>query len=233
MSMWTCPNCGRSFANKNQWHACQTTTVEEVLDHKTDLAVSIYETVVEALEDAGEFRIHPQKTKIAFISRMTFAGVSLAQRWVDLSFILPKPLDDERVRKLELYGPTSWGHTVRLSDPEAVDADVRVWLAEALLRGEQITLDPSAEVEPLNMSQLEVFWTGFSATAERLGEDVAIALPGYVADALALVDAVVVRIGGVRFPATIDRVGPRALMALDPSLGLGEGDTTDVFIEMD
>ena len=231
--MWTCPECGRSFANKNQWHACQTTTVEDVLDAKSDLAVSIYEAVVEALESAGDFRIHPQKTRIAFISRMTFAGVSLAQRWVDLSFMLARPLDDIRVRRLELFGPSSWGHTVRLSHSEEVDADVKAWLAEALRRGDRTTLDPSAEIAPLNMRQLGVFWTGFSATPERNGDDISVALPGHVADALALVDVVAMRVQGVTRSATIDRTGSRSLLALDPSLGLGEGDTTDVFIEMD
>lgn len=231
--MWTCPQCGRSFANKNQWHACQTTTIEDVLDLKTDLAVSIYQAVVAALERAGEFRIHPQKTRIAFISRMTFAGVSLARRWADLSFILPEPLEDDRIRRLELYGPTSWGHTIRLAEPADVDGDVEAWLARALLRGDQATLDPLAEVHPLSMPQLKAFWTGFAATVERRDDDLVVRLPGYVADALALVDGVVARVEGFRYPATITRDGTGSLLPIDPALGLGEGDNTDVFIEMD
>lgn len=231
--MWTCPDCGRSFGNKNQWHACQSTTVDEVLDQKSDLAVSIYHAVVAALERAGEFRIHAQKTKIAFISRMTFAGVSLARRWADLSFILPEPVEDHRIRRLELYGPTSWGHTIRLAGPGEVNADVEAWLARALQRGDRVTLDPSAEVRPLTMRQLEVFWTGFSATVELQDDDLVVRLPGYVADALALVDDVSVRARGVRHPATIMRDEAVALVPLDRSLGLGEGDVTDVFIELD
>ncbi len=233
MSLWTCPDCGRSFANKNQWHACQTTTVDEFLDQKSDLAVSIYHSVVSALERAGEFRIHPQKTRIAFISRMTFAGLSLARRWVDLAFILDEPLEQERIRRLELFGPTSWGHAIRLTGPDEVDEDIEAWLARALRRGEQLTLDSSAEVEPLSMPQLEIFWTGFSAIVERSGDDLIVALPGYVAEALALIDEVMVRVKGVRNAVTITRDRSRSLIVLDPSLGLGEGDTTDVFIEVD
>jgi hypothetical protein len=53
--------------------------------------MSIYEAVVEALERCGEFRIHAQKTRIAFISRMSFAGVSVARaRGVEYSASLQR-----------------------------------------------------------------------------------------------------------------------------------------------
>ncbi|MGD2102212.1 MAG: DUF5655 domain-containing protein [Acidimicrobiia bacterium] len=226
--MWTCPDCGRSFVNTNQAHACQTTTVDDYLVGKTDHAVSIYKAVVAALETAGDFRIHPQKTRIAFISRMTFGGVSLARKWADVGFILPEPLDDGRIRRLELYGPTSWGHSVRLDSPDDVDDDVRSWLAAALLRGDQETLDPSHEVTPLNMRQLEIFWTGFRAKVS--GERVA--LPGYVADALALVDHVSAQVGGNKADAILQRSGGVTYVAVDPTLELGEGDETDVFLKL-
>jgi hypothetical protein len=96
------------------------------------------------LAEAGDFRIHSQKTRIAFISRMSFASVKLARRWVDLAFIMPNPIDDPRIRRIELYGPTSFSHHVRLGEVEQVDRAVRGWLAEALRRGDQETLNPRA-----------------------------------------------------------------------------------------
>ena len=91
--MWTCSRCGRSFANLNQSHSCLELSTAEHLAGKSNRALSIYQAVVETLERCGEFRIHAQKTRIAFISRMTFAGVSLAERWVDLSLITPTVID--------------------------------------------------------------------------------------------------------------------------------------------
>lgn len=225
-SMWACPVCGRSFANRNQAHACQTTTVEDYLAGKTDLAISIYWAVVAALEEAGEFRFHPQKTRIAFISRMTFGGVSLARNWADLGFILPEPLDDERVRKLELYGPTSWGHSIRLGSSREVDDEVSAWLAEALRRGDQETLNPSHPVMPLVARQLEVFRTGFRGRIE----DGRIALPGYIADAMALVDRVSAQVGGHKAETALLRLAGVTYVDVDPTTGLGEGDQTDVFL---
>lgn len=232
-SMWTCPECGRSFANRNQWHACQNTTVHEALFGETELAVSIYEAVESALRQVGEFRVHPQKTRIAFISRMTFAGVALARNWGDLTFILPEPLDDLRIEKLELFGPTSWGHTIRLYRPEDVDESVKTWLSMALRRGNQETLDPAGEVLPLTEQQLSVFWTGFRGRVDRVDGNLIVRLPGYVSDALALVGEVVVRVHGNRFQGSLVREEGDSWLSFDPELGFGDGDQTDVFLEVD
>ena len=226
--MWTCPDCGRSFANTNQAHACQTTTVDDYLADRTDLAISIYHAVTSALQRAGEFRVHPQKTRIAFISRMTFAGLTLARRWADLGFILPEPLDSGRIRKLELYGPTSWGHSMRLESPDAVDAVVEGWLAEALRRGDQETLDPTREVAPLNPGQLAIFWTGFRVRVR----DGRVQLPGHVSEALALADYVSAQIGGQESEIPLRREGGLTFLDVDSATGLGNGDQTDVFLRV-
>ncbi|MGZ5384772.1 MAG: hypothetical protein ACXWH0_12390, partial [Acidimicrobiia bacterium] len=91
-SLWTCPACGRRFANVNQWHSCGNPQLDDLLDRHTDHVVGIYQAVGLALAEAGNFRIHSQKTRIAFISRMSFASVKLARRWVDLAFIMPNPI---------------------------------------------------------------------------------------------------------------------------------------------
>jgi hypothetical protein len=230
--MWTCPDCGRSFANANQWHSCVDLSVADHLATKTKAATTIFWAVVEALEACGEFRVHAQKTRIAFISRMTFGGVALARKWIDLSVILPAPVDDGRVRRLELYGPTSWGHTIRLHQPAEVDDDVRNWLCQGLMRGDQKTLDPAAEVSPLSGRLLQVFWTGARVVVRDLNGESVVRVPGYVADALALVDDVLARVAGVRYETGLVREGGTTYVAVDPSTGLGGGDETDLFLEV-
>jgi hypothetical protein len=63
-------------------------------DHVVDLCRELHA----AMSACGQFRIHPQKTRIAFISTMTFAGARLARRWMDVSLITPEPIDDPRIR---------------------------------------------------------------------------------------------------------------------------------------
>jgi hypothetical protein len=231
--MWTCSRCGRSFANLNQSHSCLDLSAAEHLAGRSNLALSIYRVVVEALERCGEFRIHAQKTRIGFISRMTFAGVSLAERWVDLSLISPTVIADPRIRKLFLYGPTSWGHSVRLSNPEDVDGQVETWLCEALRRGDQETLDPEAEVEPLTGRSLELFRTAFRVRFDSSGEELVAKLPGHVAEALALVDQVVARVNGVEYPAPLQRDAGQTWVSIDPGTGLGMGEQVDLYLRVD
>ena len=40
--MWTCPRCGRSFANRNQWHACGPLDLERHLAGKDPEVVAIF-----------------------------------------------------------------------------------------------------------------------------------------------------------------------------------------------
>lgn len=228
--MWTCPDCGRSFANTNQWHSCLELTLEEHLLAKTPESRALFEAVVGALSECGEFRIHPQKTRVGFISTVAFGGVRLARKWVDLSLILPRPLDDARVRKLELYGPTSWVHTFRLYTLDDLDESMKGWLCEALERGDRKNLDPAAEVQPIRGRMLDVFWTGLRVVVQEEGDGLVVELPGYVASALALVDSVDLKLGGIEYSDDLLRLGGGTLVPVDPTTGLGIGDEADLFI---
>jgi Domain of unknown function (DUF5655) len=229
--LWTCPKCGRSFAIRNQSHACLSLSADEHLADKTPLARAIYGSVVTALQGCGEFRVHAQKTRIAFISRMSFAGIRATKNWVDLSFIMPVPIDDERIRKLVLYGPTSWGHTVRITDPALVDAGIGAWLCEAWRRGNQETLDPTARVQPLSPSLLRVFETAFNARIDGESGQVVARLPGHIGQALAEVNMVQVRVRGAshRVPLHHGRGGSWVGLS---AAGLVEGDRLDVYLRV-
>jgi hypothetical protein len=216
---------------RNQSHACLDISADEHLVGKSALAREIYETVVEALEDCGEFRVHAQKTRIAFISRMSFAGISATKSAVDLSLILPAPIEDERVRKLVLYGPTSWGHTIRLTEPSSVDAHVKRWLCEAWRRGKQETLDPTAVVQPLSGRPLEVFESAFAARIEEVDGEVMARLPGHVGQALARVGDVLIRVRGQSHRTELHH-GPEESWVSLTGTGLAAGERTDVYLRV-
>lgn len=42
--LWRCPECGRRFANKNQWHGCGPYSVEGFLAGKGERARLLFET---------------------------------------------------------------------------------------------------------------------------------------------------------------------------------------------
>jgi len=236
-SLWTCPACGRRFVNVNQWHSCGNPELDDLLARHSDHIVGIYRAVESAVAEAGDFRIHSQKTRIAFISRMSFASVTLARRWDDLAFIMPHPIDDPRIRLIELYGPTSFGHHVRLDQVDQVDRAVRGWLAEALRRGDQETLNPRAHVEPLVGRHLEILMVPLRTQVCQHPAGLALRLPRYAAEAFDAHPRVDARIAGTHQSGHLQSTPDGDLLVFDHNelsqLGLGEGDQTDAFLTAD
>lgn len=232
--MWTCPACSRRFANRHQWHSCIELTLGARLAEMSDLAVELYRAVEAAVRTCGPFRIHPQRTRIAFIAEMTFAGVAPALRWVDVSFITAAPVDDARIRTLHCYGPTSFDHRIRLDDRAAVDADVRRWLCAAWRRGTRETLDPDADVTPLVGRPLELVAVPVRARVVRTDGSATLAIPRHAGEVFARHDVVRASIGRRDASGRVT-FGPDGwcvtLTGDDPGGDdLGIGDTVDVLL---
>jgi hypothetical protein len=235
--LWECPACGRRFANTNQTHSCGNPELEEILADRAPGPVATFWAVVAALEAVGEFRIHPQKTRIAFISRMTFASCRLARAWVDLGLILPAPVDSARISALEMYGPTSFGHTIRLHSAAEVDEEVGGWLSQAVRRGDQETLDPEVGVAAVRGRPLELLRVGLRAAVARRDDRLVLRIPRFAGEAFAATPRVDARIGSLHWPGVIETTPSGYVLIVDDSairgLGLGEGDHGDVFLRAD
>lgn len=79
----------------------------------------------------------PEKTRIAFQVRMSFAAVTLRRRWVDAHVVLARRLESVRFRRIQTFSPRNHVHEFRLAAPEEVDDEVALWLAEAYRVGRQ------------------------------------------------------------------------------------------------
>jgi hypothetical protein len=90
-----------------------------------------------AAKKSGPVTVLPEKTRIAFQVRMSFAAFTLRRRWVDGHVVLARRLDSPRFTRIEFFSPRNQLHAFRLHAPEEVDDEVRSWLAEAYLVGEQ------------------------------------------------------------------------------------------------
>jgi hypothetical protein len=140
--MWTCPRCGRSFANRNQQHACGPLDLERHLAGRDPEVLAIFERLVELAERNGPVTVLPEKTRIAFQVRMSFAAFALRRRWVDGHVVLARRLEHPRFRRVETFSPRNHLHQFRLERLEEVDEEVDAWLAEAYRVGEQRHLAP-------------------------------------------------------------------------------------------
>jgi hypothetical protein len=141
-ALWKCRKCEREFANRNQAHSCTDVTVEDCLKGKHPDVVALYFAFETAVRACGSVRIHPTRARIAFIARMSFAGIKPKRDHVEASLILPYKSDSERFHKFLPYG-RGGAHYLNLTAPADIDGEVRGWLSDAYRVGLQERQKPT------------------------------------------------------------------------------------------
>jgi len=135
--LWTCPRCGRGFANRNQPHACGRVDLADHLTGRPPAVVATFRRLVELAERNGPVTVVPEKTRVAFQVRMSFAAFTLRRRWVDGHVVLARRLEHPRFTRVESFSPRNHLHAFRLAGPDEADEEVAAWLAEAYQVGAQ------------------------------------------------------------------------------------------------
>jgi hypothetical protein len=136
-ALWTCPTCGRGFANRNQFHFCSDVSLDDHFEGKEPHVVAIFKKLRTVARRSGPVKVLPEKTRIAFQVRMSYAAFTLRRRWVDGHVVLARRLDSPRFRRVDVISPRNQVHVFRLKDPSEVDDEVAAWLAEAYEVGQQ------------------------------------------------------------------------------------------------
>lgn len=135
--MWRCPECGRQFANRNQSHACGRSTLASHFQGKPALVRAIFDEVLRVARSNGPITVLPEKTRIAFQVRMSFAAFVIRRNWVDGHVVLARRRENPRFRRIETFSPRNHLHAFRFKSVEDVDAEVSSWLVEAYQVGQQ------------------------------------------------------------------------------------------------
>ena len=135
--LWRCKKCGRYFANRNQSHACGRHDLKHHFRGKRPEIRALFNQVVAAVRALGPVRILPEKTRIAFQVRMSFAQVRPRANWLDGHVVLARRLEHPRFRNIQTISPRNHVHTFRLLKPGDIDEQFRAWLIEAYAVGEQ------------------------------------------------------------------------------------------------
>jgi hypothetical protein len=82
-------------------------------------------------------RVLPEKTRIAFQVRMSFAQVTPRRGWLDGHVVLARRLENPRFRQIQTFSPRNHMHVFRIEHPEEVDDEFRAWIEEAYRVGSQ------------------------------------------------------------------------------------------------
>ena len=99
--LWQCKKCGRYFANRNQSHVCGRHDLEHHFAGKSPQIRALFDQVIAAIREIGPVRILPEKTRIAFQVRMSFAQLTPESRWLDGPVVLARRLEYPRFRQIQ------------------------------------------------------------------------------------------------------------------------------------
>jgi len=133
--LWTCPSCGRTFANRNQTHTCARPGDLDARFVGTDPNVrACFDRV---LAELGPLTVLPEKTRIALHVRMSFAAFTPRVHWLDGHMVLAREAQHPLFRRIQVFSPRNVLHEFRLTEPDDVDAAFARLLREAYAVGEQ------------------------------------------------------------------------------------------------
>jgi hypothetical protein len=119
--LWKCPRCSRFFANRNQTHSCGLRTVNEHFVRSAPHVRALFDQFLGILQELGPVIVLPEKTRIAFQVRMSFAQVTPRREWLDGHLVLAERVDDERFTRVETFSPRNHLHAFRLRDKRDLD----------------------------------------------------------------------------------------------------------------
>src|SRR5687767_12513838 len=92
--LWRCQACGRAFANRNQSHACGRYDLESHFAGKSPEVRAIFDAFLEMVERFGPVTVVPEKTRIAFQHRMSFAQLTVRRRWATGHLVLARRVEN-------------------------------------------------------------------------------------------------------------------------------------------
>jgi len=151
--LWRCPVCKRRFANRNQSHSCGRHNLETHFEGKPAEIRAIFDAVLATLQRTGKVIVLPEKTRIAFQVRMSFAQLTPRLRWVDGHVVLARRMEHPRIRRIDTISPRNHVHHFRFSSVSEVDEEVEEWLAEAYAVGQQRHLKSDGQARPASANK--------------------------------------------------------------------------------
>jgi hypothetical protein len=132
------PGLRPALANRNQTHTCvPPRPLEEHFAGRSPNVIETYRAFEAAARANGPLVVIPERTRIAFQVRMSFAAVTLRTRWIDAHVVLARRLESARFRRIVSFSTRNHVHEFRLEAPAEVDEEVALWLAEAYCVGRQ------------------------------------------------------------------------------------------------
>jgi hypothetical protein len=129
---WACPACDREFAKRRAHFCAPGMPLEVWLGERTPEQRRAAEAVLRVAKRYRDLVIEAVGVGVLIKRERTLVELRPKTKWLDVSFISRKTIDDDRIARAVRWG-TNTAYFVHLSDARDVDASVRGWLASALV----------------------------------------------------------------------------------------------------
>ena len=105
---WICPECGKLFRNRNQWHSCFTLNLEDHLRNKPETIRNVVLDLISEVELFGPIELNPVKSVIQVKAGATFLSIKPKKDFVELEFQLGEEIDQFPIHKTVRYPETGY-----------------------------------------------------------------------------------------------------------------------------
>ena len=132
MARWSCPACDREFGRANQSHMCAPALpVDDYFATRPPRDRAIFDAVLACLNELGEVHVEAVGVGILFKRTRTFAELRPRRDGLTLSVLLSRRSEHPRVTRIVGTSGQRRAHFIPLRGADAIDTEVRAWLAES------------------------------------------------------------------------------------------------------
>ena len=135
--MWRCPVCQRQFANRNQSHFCGRYDLESHFRGKPTEIRQLYDMFVTQVRKCGPVTILPEKTRIAFQVRMSFAALQVQCAKIIGHLVLAHRHERPCFVRIDTISRYNHVHHFRIEKPGDLDEELCHFIAKAYAVGQQ------------------------------------------------------------------------------------------------
>lgn len=139
--LWRCPTCRRGFANKSQSHFCSKVTLAAHFKNKPPATRALFNAFLAAVRTHGPVKVLPEKTRIAFQVRMSFAAVMTRRGYLRGHLVLASRHPARCFHRIETISPRNHVHHFELRAVAQLQGDLRALIAAAYKVGRQDHLE--------------------------------------------------------------------------------------------
>jgi hypothetical protein len=135
---WICPECGKLFRNRNQWHSCFTLNLEDHLRNKPETIRNVVLDLISEVELFGPIELNPVKSVIQVKAGATFLSIKPKKDFVELEFQLGEEIDQFPIHKTVRISRNRVLHFIYIQSGEDINDQLKTWLKDSYLLVSQV-----------------------------------------------------------------------------------------------